>query len=400
MKSLDTLILFVPLIAGFAQTADQSPPAYFTVYNETDNNTVSQQFVVKINNPSVIAQARAMLANPAAGSAHVIGTVVKAPSYFNAPWSFHVDPASVSFSDFSVEVCDASTSYVEDHLTEVGEALLPDNVWCPWSSHLLAEVPAPAGAATSLRVASAASDSEAAISPGALISIDGQNLTGQTEQAGSSESVLTLAGVTVDIKAASEAENRHLNLLFASPLQVNALLPADLPPGPVSISVTSATGDAFQGASYVAAIGPALFAVSQNNLDYAAATLQRVHADGTTSIESLVAVDLGTGQLAPVPLDFGPSTDELYLSLYGTGFATSNASAVSLLLAGESTPVLFAGPQGQVAGLDQINIPLSRTLSAQPFVDLQPIVRNPNGYPVKTNLVRLLIHSSATDSVE
>jgi hypothetical protein len=40
----------------------------------------------------------------------------------------------------SIEVCDAATSYVEEHLAEVGGAFLPGRRWCPWSSRVIAEV--------------------------------------------------------------------------------------------------------------------------------------------------------------------------------------------------------------------------------------------------------------------
>jgi hypothetical protein len=35
-----------------------------------------------------------------------------------------------------MEVCDASMTYVEDHLDEVGGAFLPGAQWCPWDSKL------------------------------------------------------------------------------------------------------------------------------------------------------------------------------------------------------------------------------------------------------------------------
>ena len=101
----------------------------------------------------------------------------------------------------------------------------------------------------------------------------------------------------------------------------------------------------------------------------------------------------------PQPLNFGAPTDEVYLSLYGTGFGNSDAAAVSLTLAPENTPILFAGPQGQIAGVDQVNIPLPQSLSTQPALDLQLSVQNPNGFPVKTNLVHILVGTPATSGV-
>jgi hypothetical protein len=40
----------------------------------------------------------------------------------------------------SIEVCDAATTYVEEHLDEVGGAFLPGRRWCPWSSRVLEEI--------------------------------------------------------------------------------------------------------------------------------------------------------------------------------------------------------------------------------------------------------------------
>jgi hypothetical protein len=69
-----------------------------------------------------------------------MGTIIKAPAPYNPPWSYHLDPASISLFAFAIEVCDASPQYVEEHLSEVGGAFLPGSVWCPWSSHVVEEV--------------------------------------------------------------------------------------------------------------------------------------------------------------------------------------------------------------------------------------------------------------------
>jgi hypothetical protein len=72
---------------------------------------------------------------------HVMGTIVKQPALHNPEWSYHLDPDSIEFFDYAIEVCDAAIRYVEDHLEEVCGELLPGCVWCPWGSRLLEEVP-------------------------------------------------------------------------------------------------------------------------------------------------------------------------------------------------------------------------------------------------------------------
>jgi len=44
------------------------------------------------------------------------------------------------FFELQIEVCDSNVTYVEEHLEEIGGSFLPNSVWCPWSSKLMAEV--------------------------------------------------------------------------------------------------------------------------------------------------------------------------------------------------------------------------------------------------------------------
>lgn len=43
----------------------------------------------------------------------------------NAPWSWHIDPASLEFADATTEVCDGLPEYVED-------GTLTSDWFCPW----------------------------------------------------------------------------------------------------------------------------------------------------------------------------------------------------------------------------------------------------------------------------
>jgi len=133
MKSL----LLLAMLAGLSGCHSASEPgtAYFKLAGATDADT----FVIALTDPAVIAEARAQ-ANGHEPSKHVTGLVITEAVSYNAPWSFHLDPASISFAEMSIEVCDAATSYVEEHLEEVGGAFLPGRRWCPWSSRVIEEV--------------------------------------------------------------------------------------------------------------------------------------------------------------------------------------------------------------------------------------------------------------------
>jgi hypothetical protein len=128
------LLAAMAVLSGCHSAAD-SDAAYFKVAGATEADT----FVIALTDPATIAEARA-LASGQEPSKHVTGLVVAESVPYNAPWSFHLDSASISFAEMSIEVCDAATSYVEEHLGEVGGAFLPGRRWCPWSSRVVAEV--------------------------------------------------------------------------------------------------------------------------------------------------------------------------------------------------------------------------------------------------------------------
>ena len=134
MNRILLLLATMALLSGCHSVSDPGI-AYFKMAGATEADT----FVIALTDPAIIAEARA-LASGQEPSKHVTGLVVAEAASYNAPWSFHLDPASISFAEMSIEVCDAATSYVEEHLAEVGGAFLPGRRWCPWSSRVVAEI--------------------------------------------------------------------------------------------------------------------------------------------------------------------------------------------------------------------------------------------------------------------
>jgi hypothetical protein len=135
MTRILVLLAAIAVLSGCQSGKNEPGTVYFRVAGATEADT----FVIALTDPATIAEARAM-ASGQAPSRHVTGLVVAEAVPYNAPWSFHLDPDSISFAEMSIEVCDAATSYVEAHLAEVGGAFLPDRRWCPWSSRVIAEV--------------------------------------------------------------------------------------------------------------------------------------------------------------------------------------------------------------------------------------------------------------------
>jgi hypothetical protein len=99
-----------------------------------------ETFVIELNDQEKIAHARRIIRGDEKQKVHVSGIIVKSPAQYNGAWNFHLSPESITFFEFALEVCDASISYVAEHLDEVGAAFLPASRWCPWRSRLLREL--------------------------------------------------------------------------------------------------------------------------------------------------------------------------------------------------------------------------------------------------------------------
>jgi hypothetical protein len=89
---------------------------------------------MKLDDPAKIAEARS-------SNLRVTGIIIKERACWNPNYSFHYNPATVDFFELSMEVCDATFSYTEEHLQEAGGAFLPGLRLCPWFSSVVEEIP-------------------------------------------------------------------------------------------------------------------------------------------------------------------------------------------------------------------------------------------------------------------
>jgi hypothetical protein len=127
-------LLLITVLNAVPTRGQSSQPqeAYFMFRVEPFPET----FIFKLTDPQRIQQARDILAT---GSTKIVsGTIIKQPAYYNLPWSFHLDPRSIEFVDFAIELCDSNIRAIEDNRDNAYPG------WCPWRSQLLKEVPPPA----------------------------------------------------------------------------------------------------------------------------------------------------------------------------------------------------------------------------------------------------------------
>ncbi|ARN79723.1 hypothetical protein DSM21852_28480 [Methylocystis bryophila] len=129
----------VVLLSLTAAAVAAQEPRYFLMSDGKPEN----DFVFELRDPEQIANALRIIHDHPEPPPHVSGIIVLTPAPYNRPWGFHYEPRTISFPEISTEVCDAETSYVQKHLDEVGGHFLPGNRWCPWSQHVIKEMPSP-----------------------------------------------------------------------------------------------------------------------------------------------------------------------------------------------------------------------------------------------------------------
>lgn len=155
------------------------------------------------------------------------------------------------------------------------------------------------------------------------------------------------------------------------------------------ITIISGDGKTATGAVQIASAAPGLFSANSNGQGAATGVLLRIKADSSQSYESLIEFDSEHHQFVTVPIDFGDETDQLYLVLFGTGFRhysnAGDAARITAQIGGVDAQIVFAGAQGELVGVDQLNLLLPRTVAGRGEVDVKLTVNSTTANVVKVN---------------
>lgn len=206
-----------------------------------------------------------------------------------------------------------------------------------------------------LTALSAASASVARATAGSLVSLYGTGFATQAAQAQNVPYPLALGDIGVAVTDSTGATTMA-GLLYAGPSQINLQMPSAMAPGRATLTVLTGATPVAAGSMQVASTAPAIFTANSAGYGVAAAQIVRVKPDGSQIIEGVSPIDLST------------PGDRLFLALYGTGV---RCAAVTLQIGTANVPVLYAGPQGQYPGLDQINAgELPHTLAGAGQIDV------------------------------
>lgn len=201
----------------------------------------------------------------------------------------------------------------------------------------------------------------------------GVALATTTSSAGSLPLPTTLGGTTVRVRDSAGAE-RMAELLYVSPTQVNYILPAGLALGVAEVTITNSNGVSATGDIRISRVSPGLFTADASGRGLPAAVLLRVLSDGTQQYEPIARFNTSTNRWEPVPIDLNRQ-GTFYLVLFGTGLRQRQATTtVRVLIGNREVQPDYAGPQGSLAGVDQINVPLFFSVFGSPNLGEQPVV--------------------------
>ena len=108
---LGSALLIVALgVAGCSDASGPAEGARFTFRESLTSDLVR----VQIANESAIAEAGQLMLSGA--ERWVLGRPVRGDGGFNTGYSWHLDPASISFAEITIEACQTAASAVADDL--------------------------------------------------------------------------------------------------------------------------------------------------------------------------------------------------------------------------------------------------------------------------------------------
>ncbi|MBL8186369.1 MAG: NF038122 family metalloprotease [Acidobacteria bacterium] len=233
-------------------------------------------------------------------------------------------------------------------------------------------------------------------SPGGIATIFGTNLAKTTQVAATRPLPTNLAGTEVKIRRLFGLSQPEFSaqLLFVSPTQINLVMPDanNFPPLDIRgitflVSVYVDGQLVADGYTTLSPVFPGLFSADASGKGVAAAVVLRVKADGSQSYEPVAIFNQAQNRFVAQPIDLGEESERTFLLLFGTGIrGRSQPSAVRVRVGGVDSPVLFAGAQGEYAGLDQINVELPRSLKGRGNVSVVCTIDGSGSNEVTVNI--------------
>ncbi len=229
--------------------------------------------------------------------------------------------------------------------------------------------------------ASAASYAVDALAPDSIASVFGQDLAVSKQVAKSLPLPKALGGVVVEIIDSAGAALRA-GMLFVSGGQVNFVVPGGVAEGPARVRVRTLAANRVVAAGRIEIrrVAPGIFTANASGRGVAAGLAVYLDDDGRRETELLF--ECTSNGCASKPLR--ARGRQIFLTLFGVGFrGRASLEDVEVRIGGKDARVLYAGPQSQFEGLDQLNFEVTGSLSG--VVDIEVAVE---GIAANSTLVR------------
>ena len=163
----------------------------------------------------------------------------------------------------------------------------------------------------------------------------------------------------------SAAAARQAYLFYISPSQINFEIPAGSATGTATVMFQNQNGTAQSATISIGSVSPGIFELNGSGL--VAAWVLPVISGTQQPLQPVY--QLSGGNVIPLPINLGPSTEQIYLEMYGTGIR--GAKSVTVTVGDLSVPVLYAAAAPGFAGEDQVNIgPLPQSLAGKGSVNI------------------------------
>jgi len=205
---------------------------------------------------------------------------------------------------------------------------------------------------------------------GAIMSVYGTGMADSAAAATTASLPTTLAAATVQVTD-SAGVIQACPLFYASPTQINLLVPTGVASGPATFTIQHGSSSVWASV-VVESVAPGLFSMNASGKGVGAIVGLRVDASGHETSVPIATYNANSKQYVSTPIDLGAATDQVYLSLYGTGIrGLSSTLNANVTIGGVAVPVIGAAAQSQYPGLDQVNVgPLPRTLAGKGDVNV------------------------------
>jgi uncharacterized protein (TIGR03437 family) len=222
------------------------------------------------------------------------------------------------------------------------------------------------------------------IAPGSIASAFGRQVGASTVSATSLPLATTLGGVSIDVTDSANAMGMA-SLFYVSPNQINFVVPDGTKIGTATVKVLGGANSPQSTTVQVAAVAPGLFTANGAGVGVAAAiAIRRIIA--TQTDDQVPVFHCDANGCSSMGIEMGPDA-QVFLELFGTGIKGRTSLAnVTATIGGENVDVLFAGPQGQFPGLDQVNLSLPQTLHTRGETDVVLTVDGHVANTVRVNL--------------